>query len=99
MPGQKLNDKNANLKMVTLCFFQLFGIALIAACFNIMKGAAKRYLMRIFKKIRKMFIKTKKRKISAEIQDKEREQFLNNVKLLQQYVTEVNTKRNKTKKT
>jgi hypothetical protein len=86
--------------MVTLCFFQLFGIALIAACFNIMKGAAKRYLMRVFRKARKMFVKKKKKsKISTEIQDKEREQFLNNIKLLQQYVTEVNTKRNKNKKT
>ena len=107
VPG--ISRQNLSIySMLGGCLFSLFGMAIIASCFNIMKGAVKNHLLNLARKIKNL-LKTKKKEMtstssfsgndeSVTDRNREKEELLNNIRLLQQYVTEMNSKRKKPKK-
>jgi hypothetical protein len=68
VPGQKRNDKYANLKQLTICFYSLFGMAIIGMCFSVMQFVARRKIMWLFSRLKQISSCCKKRKqtVSAE---------------------------------
>lgn len=52
VPGQKRHDKYAHMKQLLVCFYSLFGMAIIGMCFTVMQFVARRKIMWLFAKIK-----------------------------------------------
>lgn len=98
MPGQKLKDKKADMKMLVVCFNCLFGMAIIGMCFSIMKDEAMSYLCLIKDTVRKFFMchsrKKKKENELTEIEE-EKVKFLARIRMLKQYENLINLSKRK----
>lgn len=102
VPGQKPNDRYADLKNFTICFYSLFGMSIIGMCFNVMQYVARRKIYWLISSIQKMSTCLRKKKEANKNfaftlieKEKEKEIILNRLKLLQQYENQINAKRRK----
>jgi hypothetical protein len=98
VPGQNIKDPNAQYKLIFICIYSLLGMATLGMCFNVMQGVAKRYVISLVKKIKKIFTFSKEKdEPPPTIMDlkKEREQLIHNIKLLKEYQHELNAKKRK----
>lgn len=101
MPGLKENDPHANIKLLTVCFYSLFGMATLGMCFNAIKTSAKRSISKLKGKVKKLLDcarrRNKKENFNQKLIDreKEREDILSKIKMLQMYENQINAKRRK----
>lgn len=53
VPGQAKDDRHANAKQLVVCFYSLFGMAIIGMCFNVMQGVARRKISWLLHKLKR----------------------------------------------
>ncbi len=103
VPGQNVKDPNARYKLMLICSYSLFGMATLGMCFNVMQSAAKRNIIALFKAIRACvtYLCTAHKKEEEPVQlsevdiQRERQQLINNIKLLKQYQAQMKNRRKK----
>jgi hypothetical protein len=107
VPGLKPNDRHANFKLIAVCFYSLFGMAIIGMCFSVMQGLVKRHLAKLGNIIkvmnaklvlitaRKSSVKARRHEMSMAEREKEREDILNKLKMLQQFEKQINARKRK----
>lgn len=104
VPGQNPKDPNSKYKLLLICFYSLFGMAVLAMCFSVMQSAAKRHILSLIKKIKNALVylfdsssrrKKKDEPISMVDIKREREELLQNIKLLKEYQSQMRKRRKK----
>jgi hypothetical protein len=107
VPGLKTNDRHANFKLIAVCFYSLFGMAIIGMCFSVMQGLVKRHLAKLGNIIkivnsklalmtsRKSSVKARRQEISMAEKEKEKDDILNKLKMLQQFEKQINARKRK----
>lgn len=98
--GQRVDDLNSNIKMVTVAFYLLFGMAIIGMCFSLAQSVAKRTVRRLISTVKRLlYLSTRKKSgdddmMSEAEREKEKQEILNRIRFLQNYDSMVaNTRR------